>query len=183
MYVGSGCASWCRQVIFYFSAILAFTVLHAARIQTTYSITMGSLSALTTGWWGHFGERYGRTKVLALATFGWFLTVSIPGPISLVVLTSVLQDVTFILAATPSSPLASYGRVLLLIAPVFEGLLGGWSTLQAGTSAYISDCTSSGSRASVFSRFTGVSFLGFSVCIVLTLALEILNQVCSWGPS
>ncbi|KAJ6612128.1 major facilitator superfamily domain-containing protein [Mycena sp. CBHHK59/15] len=118
----------------------------AARIQTMFTTTMGLLSALTTGWWGHFGERHGRTKVLAIATFGLFLT-----------------DLAFILASTPSSPLASHGHTLLLIAPVIEGLLGGWSTLQSGTSAYISDCTSSGSRAAVFSRFTGVSFLGFAL--------------------
>ncbi|KAK7061271.1 MFS general substrate transporter [Favolaschia claudopus] len=118
----------------------------AARIQTTYSIIMGLLSALTTGWWGHFGDRLGRTKVLAISTFGWFLT-----------------DLTFILAAAPSSPLASHGDKLLLLAPVFEGILGGWSSLQSATSAYISDCTSSGSRAAVFSRFTGVTFLGFSL--------------------
>ncbi|KAJ6567429.1 major facilitator superfamily domain-containing protein [Mycena vulgaris] len=118
----------------------------AARIQTIFTTTMGLLSALTTGWWGHFGERHGRTKVLAIATFGLFLT-----------------DLAFILASTPSSPFASHGHKLLLIAPVVEGLLGGWSTLHSGTSAYISDCTSSGSRASVFSRFTGVSFLGFSL--------------------
>ncbi|KAJ7664699.1 major facilitator superfamily domain-containing protein [Mycena rosella] len=118
----------------------------AARVQTMYTTTMGLLSAVTTGWWGGFGERYGRTKVLAISTFGLFLT-----------------DLTFILASTPSSPFSSHGNKLLIIAPVIEGLLGGWSTLQSGTSAYISDCTSSGSRASVFSRFTGVSFLGFSV--------------------
>ncbi|KAJ7179642.1 major facilitator superfamily-domain-containing protein [Mycena filopes] len=118
----------------------------AARIQTTFSITMGLLSALTAGWWGHMGERLGRTRVLAIATFGWFLT-----------------DLTFILVSTPSSPLFKHGRTLLLIAPIFEGLLGGWSSLQANTSAYISDCTSSGSRAKTFSRFTGVSFLGFSL--------------------
>lgn len=46
------------------------------------------------------------------------------------------------------------------MAPVIEGALGGWSTVQASTSAYISDCTSSGSRAQVFSRFTGVTYLG-----------------------
>ncbi len=44
-----------------------------------------------------------------------------------------------------------------------EGLLGGWGTLQAATSAYISDCTSDGSRAHIFSRFTGVFYLGFAV--------------------
>lgn len=46
----------------------------AARLQTIMTTTMGILSALTTGWWGQFGERYGRTKVLAIATFGLFLT-------------------------------------------------------------------------------------------------------------
>ena len=46
----------------------------AARLQTMMTTTMGLLSALTTGWWGHFSERHGRTKVLALATLGLFLT-------------------------------------------------------------------------------------------------------------
>ena len=46
----------------------------AARLQTTMTTTMGFLSALTTGWWGHFGERHGRTRVLAISTFGLFLT-------------------------------------------------------------------------------------------------------------
>ncbi|KAJ7707662.1 major facilitator superfamily domain-containing protein [Mycena rosella] len=116
----------------------------AARLQTSFTVSMGLLSALTTGWWGRFGERHGRTKVLAIASLGLFLT-----------------DLIFILASTPSSPLSSHGHVLLVIAPVLEGLFGGWSTLQSAMSAYISDCTSSGSRASVFSRFTGVAFLGF----------------------
>lgn len=69
----------------------------------------------------------------------------------------------FILVSTPHSPFASHGHKLLIVAPVIEGLLGGWSTLQSTTSAYISDCTSSGSRASVFSRFAGVFFFGFSM--------------------
>ncbi|TFK20295.1 hypothetical protein FA15DRAFT_673617 [Coprinopsis marcescibilis] len=127
----------------------------AARLQTILTTTMGFLSALTTGWWGHFGERYGRTKVLAIATFGLFWT-----------------DLVFILASTPNLPfplsLFSYrsefnhASRLLLLAPIVEGLLGGWSTLQSATSAYISDCTSPGSRAQIFSRFTGVFYLGFS---------------------
>ncbi|KAF9496754.1 hypothetical protein BDN71DRAFT_1445680 [Pleurotus eryngii] len=118
----------------------------AARIQTVMTIIMGSLSALTTGWWGHFGERYGRCRVLALTTLGVLMT-----------------DLTFILVSTPSSPLAAHGHKLLILAPIIEGSLGGWSALQAGISAYISDCTSAGSRAHIFSRFTGVFYLGFSV--------------------
>lgn len=46
----------------------------AARLQTIMTTTMGALSAFTTGWWGHFGERYGRTRVLAISTLGLFLT-------------------------------------------------------------------------------------------------------------
>jgi MFS family permease len=69
----------------------------------------------------------------------------------------------FILVSTPSSPLSEHGHKLLLISPIIEGLLGGHSTLQSGTSAYLSDCTSSGSRAYIFSRFAGVFYLGFSI--------------------
>lgn len=46
----------------------------AARLQTIMTTTMGLLSALTTGWWGHFGERHGRTRVLALSTLGLFIS-------------------------------------------------------------------------------------------------------------
>jgi MFS family permease len=69
----------------------------------------------------------------------------------------------FILVSTPSSPFSKHGHKLLLVSPVIEGLLGGYSTLQSGTSAYLSDCTSSGSRAYIFSRFAGVVYLGFSI--------------------
>ncbi|EMD33326.1 hypothetical protein CERSUDRAFT_57074 [Gelatoporia subvermispora B] len=118
----------------------------AARIQTLMTTTMGALSALTTGWWGHFGERHGRTRVLAASTLGLFLT-----------------DLMFILVSTPHSIFAAHGHKLLIISPIIEGLLGGWSTLQGATSAYVSDCTSDGSRAHIFSRFTGVFFFGFSL--------------------
>lgn len=58
-------------------------------------------------------------------------------------------------------------HIILLVAPFVEGLLGGFTTLTATTSAYISDCTSDGSRASIFSRFAGVNYLGFAVGPVL----------------
>ncbi|EJD07107.1 MFS general substrate transporter [Fomitiporia mediterranea MF3/22] len=119
---------------------------YAARLQTIMTTTMGLLSALTTGWWGHFGERHGRTRVLAAATMGLLLT-----------------DVFFVLVSLPRSPLAAHGHKLLVISPILEGLLGGWTTLQSGTSAYISDCTSDGSRAHIFSRFMGVFYFGFAL--------------------
>ncbi|KAF9003998.1 hypothetical protein BDQ17DRAFT_1424961 [Cyathus striatus] len=106
----------------------------AARLQTIMTTTMGLLSALTTGWWG--------TLVNATAEQG---------------------DLTFILVSTPSSPLSRHGHILLLISPIIEGLLGGWSTLYSAVSAYVSDCTSSGSRAHIFSRFAGLIYLGASL--------------------
>ncbi|KAH7919506.1 hypothetical protein BV22DRAFT_1040811 [Leucogyrophana mollusca] len=122
----------------------------AARLQTIMTTTMGALSALTTGWWGQFGERHGRTRVLAIATFGLFLT-----------------DLTFILVCTPHSPFAAHSHKLLILAPIIEGSLGGWSTLTGANTAYIADCTSPGSRAKIFARFSGVLFTGLALGPVL----------------
>ncbi|KAG1775895.1 major facilitator superfamily domain-containing protein [Suillus placidus] len=118
----------------------------AARLQTIMTTTMGALSALTTGWWGQFGERHGRIRVLAISTFGLFLT-----------------DLTFILVSTPHSPLAVHSHKLLILAPIIEGSLGGWSTLTGANTAYIADCTSPGSRATIFARFTGVLSIGLAL--------------------
>jgi len=73
------------------------------------------------------------------------------------------RDLTFILVSTPHTSFSAHGHKLLILAPFIEGLLGGWSTLQSATTSYISDCTSDGSRAQIFSRFTGVFYVGLSV--------------------
>lgn len=49
-----------------------------ARLQMIMTTAMGTLSAFTTGWWGKFGEVHGRTRVLAAATFGLFMTFVLP---------------------------------------------------------------------------------------------------------
>ena len=77
----------------------------------------------------------------------------------------------FILVSTPHSIFAAHGHKLLIISPIIEGLCGGWATLQAATSAYVSDCTSDGSRASIFSRFTGVFYFGFAIGPTIGAAL------------
>ncbi|KAF9243507.1 major facilitator superfamily domain-containing protein [Melanogaster broomeanus] len=118
----------------------------AARLQVIMTTTMGALSTITTGWWGHFGERYGRTRVLAISTLGLFLT-----------------DLAFILVSTPHNPLADHSHKLLIIAPIIEGSLGGWSSLTGANTAYVADCTSPGSRSTIFARFTGVMYVGFAL--------------------
>ena len=117
----------------------------AARLQTIMTTIMGALSAFTSSWWGSFGERYGRTRVIAITTLGLFLT-----------------DLTFILVSTPHTVFATHGHKLLIVAPLIEGLLGGWTTLHSTINSYLSDCTSDGSRAQIFSRFAGVTFLGLA---------------------
>ncbi|KAI6042516.1 hypothetical protein EDC04DRAFT_2600844 [Pisolithus marmoratus] len=77
------------------------------------------------------------------------------------------KDLIFILVSTPNSPLASHSHKLLVLAPVIEGFLGGWSALTSAQSAYITDCTSSGSRATIFARFSGVLFVGLALGPIL----------------
>lgn len=43
-------------------------------LTVVVTTTAGLLSALSTGWWGQFGDYYGRTKVLAAAQFGVIFT-------------------------------------------------------------------------------------------------------------
>ncbi|GJJ08626.1 hypothetical protein Clacol_002845 [Clathrus columnatus] len=119
---------------------------NAAKLQTIITTTMGLLSALSTGWWGQFGDYHGRTKVLAAAQFGIMFT-----------------DSMFLIASNPPDKLKQHGQVLLLISPIVEGMLGGLSTVASATNAYISDCTSHGSRAQIFSRFTGAGYVGFAL--------------------
>ncbi|KAI9510741.1 MFS general substrate transporter [Russula earlei] len=118
----------------------------AARLQATMATITGILTLCSTTWWGHYGQKHGRTKVLATSTLGLLTT-----------------DVAFAIASTTASPLSRHGYKLLLFAPIVEGILGSHATLQAAISAYISDCTSDGSRAHIFSRFLGVSYLGLSL--------------------
>ena len=75
----------------------------------------------------------------------------------------IYRDLIFILVSVPSSPLSRHGHKILFLASVIEGLFGGHGALQSATSAYISDCTSPGSRAYIFSRFAGATFLGIAL--------------------
>ncbi|KAH8818804.1 major facilitator superfamily domain-containing protein [Flagelloscypha sp. PMI_526] len=124
----------------------------AATIQAIFTTTMGLLSAVTTAWWGHFSERHGRLRVMAMSTLGMFIS-----------------DLAFTFIAAPTLPFLTFNapahhaaRTLLVLAPAVEGFLGGWTTLQSALTAYISDCTSSGSRAHTFSRIIGCMYIGVS---------------------
>ncbi|KAF8751936.1 MFS general substrate transporter, partial [Rhizoctonia solani] len=89
----------------------------AAKLQTLIMTLSGILSALTSGFWGQFGDKHGRTGVIALTIFAMLAT-----------------DSVFLLAASQSAnPTYSFltASRLLVLAPLFEGSLGGFPTMQA----------------------------------------------------
>lgn len=73
------------------------------------------------------------------------------------------RDVIFFILSSEFVKSPSHRQLLLIIAPISEGLLGGYNTIQATISSYVSDCTSDGSRANIFARFHGVFFIGIAV--------------------
>ncbi|GAA5903451.1 hypothetical protein JCM8208_001923 [Rhodotorula glutinis] len=113
-----------------------------AQLALVLALMMGVLSALTTGWWGAFSDRRGRKPVLLLALCG-----------------TVMMDSVFLLVVNFHSTL-SYN--FLFVGPFLDGVVGGWATAQAAVSAYISDSTSPGSRARVFSLLGGCLMGGFA---------------------
>ncbi|KAG8687516.1 hypothetical protein FRC08_011923 [Ceratobasidium sp. 394] len=119
----------------------------AAKLQTLMLTLTGALSALFSGFWGQFGDRHGRSSVIALSIFAMLAT-----------------NLVFVLARSQSAhPAYAFLTAprLLMLSPLIEGGLGGFPTMQAAINAYVSDATPAGtSRAKLFSRFLGISFLG-----------------------
>ncbi|KAH8925148.1 MFS general substrate transporter [Atractiella rhizophila] len=113
------------------------------QLNVLLTLSMGILSALTTGFWGGFSDRYGRKKIVMLSVLG-----------------ILVNDAVFWTTVTFRKVL---GYKFLIVGPLIEGILGGHTTASAGMGAYISDCTGGGSRAQVFSVFMGLFFAGFTV--------------------
>lgn len=103
-----------------------------AHLVMLLTVSTGLLSALTTGLWASVSDRIGRRKVQSVVQFGMFL-----------------NDVSlFTIASFPH--LITHSYYLLLLGPILDGILGGYSTATATMYAYISDVTPDGSRASEF---------------------------------
>ncbi|GAA5820118.1 hypothetical protein JCM11491_007247 [Sporobolomyces phaffii] len=122
-----------------------------ATLALTLTLLMGVLSSLTTGWWGAYSDRHGRKPVLVLAMLG-----------------TVAMDAVF-LATVNYHSVVSYN--FLVLGPVLDGLVGGFSTAQAATNAYLADSTRPGSRARVLSLVAGLMFAGFALGPVLGTVL------------
>ncbi|KAF8212040.1 major facilitator superfamily domain-containing protein [Mycena galopus ATCC 62051] len=116
-----------------------------AKLTATLTTSMGVLGCLTTGWWGAFSDRYGRSRILGLTIFGLLV-----------------NDLNFIFV-TKNFQRIPGGYWFLIVGPIFEGVLGGISAGSAASHAYISDTTHSSERSRYFSFFLAVVFTGFSV--------------------
>jgi MFS family permease len=133
---------------------------------------MGILSALTTGFWGAVSDRLGRTTVMSLSIMGLVsrLVVILNRPSTSKLKNLVHSDVVLIITATYPDKIPG-GYRFILLGPIIDGLLGGFSTIMATNNAYLSDVTPDGSRAHYFGRVQGVMMFGFSLGPILGSAV------------
>ncbi|KAJ7046990.1 major facilitator superfamily domain-containing protein [Mycena alexandri] len=117
-----------------------------ARLTAFITTTMGVLGCLTTGWWGAYSDRYGRTRILSLTIFGLLM-----------------NDFNFILVTKYFRSLPGDGYWFLIVGPIIEGFLGGFGTASAASHAYMADTTSAAERSRIFSIFLGVVFTGIGL--------------------
>ncbi|KAM0756419.1 hypothetical protein T439DRAFT_321118 [Meredithblackwellia eburnea MCA 4105] len=123
---------------------------------TVVAMVSGFLAAGAAGVWGALSDRVGRTPVLAIGMFS--MTTGTIG--------------TILVATYPDK----FGTVTYVSSYALMGLLGGPLSTDAVVSAYISDATEAGSRASIFSTVEGLKAAGIAIGPVLGSALLRLSS-------
>ncbi|KAJ7581089.1 major facilitator superfamily domain-containing protein [Mycena floridula] len=116
----------------------------ASKLIAIMATVMGILGCLTTGWWGSFSDRHGRTTVLFLAVTGLMFA-----------------DWNFILVAKFYDKLPG-GYWFLILSSIVEGCLGSLVSASAASHAYMADTTTPGTRSRTFSMALGLMFVGFA---------------------
>lgn len=107
------------------------------------SLIAGSLTVISSPKLGSLSDRYGRTKVIAMTTFGMLLS-----------------EVINIMLATYSD---IFSVNWLLLGTAFDGICGSFIACMAISHAYASDCTSPPQRAVAFAYFHGCLFTGIAL--------------------
>ncbi|KAJ3573787.1 hypothetical protein NP233_g2219 [Leucocoprinus birnbaumii] len=116
-----------------------------AKFAAAMTTSMGILSCLTTGWWGAFSDRYGRNRVMGISLIGLLTT-----------------DFNFIFVMHYPDAIPG-GYWFLLVGPLVEGALGGFTGAVAAIHAYQSDVTNDGNRSRIFSMGLGLMFTGMAI--------------------
>ncbi|KAF8236196.1 hypothetical protein L208DRAFT_1252513 [Tricholoma matsutake] len=104
----------------------------------------GILSCLTTGWWGSFSDRHGRTRVLGVTVLGVLLN-----DFNLIFVTLLFRQLP-----------GNYW--FLLVGPIIEGCAGGITAASAAMHGYLADTTTESTRSRVFSLSLGLFFTGMT---------------------
>ncbi|KAF9469433.1 major facilitator superfamily domain-containing protein [Collybia nuda] len=116
-----------------------------AKLTSVILTCSGVLACVTTGWWGAFSDRHGRTRVMGISIVGLLLT-----------------DFNFIFT-TRFWPHLPGGYWFLVVGPLVEGTLGGFVSAVASMHAYLADTTTPATRSRVFSLSLGLIFTGMAI--------------------
>ncbi|KAI1906882.1 hypothetical protein LOZ61_006440 [Ophidiomyces ophidiicola] len=114
-----------------------------SRFQLMLNLIAGALAAIASPKLGVLSDGYGRTKIIALATFGTLLG----------------EVVTVMVAARPDV----FSLNFLLLGATFDGLFGSVTTAVALTQSYAADCVAPERRNVAFGYFHGVLFSGIAL--------------------
>ncbi|KAL8733215.1 MAG: hypothetical protein Q9166_002232 [cf. Caloplaca sp. 2 TL-2023] len=107
------------------------------------NVITGLLSAVTSPKLGSLSDRYGRTRMITLVSFGMLVT----------------EIITVLAARMPETFSVNW----LLLGFVCDGLSGSFVASMALTNAYVSDCTPPAKRNVSFGYFHGILFTGVAL--------------------
>lgn len=117
-----------------------------AMLQLQLLTVAGVLSVLTTGFWSRLSDRIGRRHVLAGPVFGAFA----------------IDVAAVVLSVAPMM-----GHLLrpqyLVLSSIIDGALGSSGTFTAMSQSYLTDVTTTGTRARLFALVTGSLFAGIAM--------------------
>ncbi|KAF8643895.1 hypothetical protein AX16_008911 [Volvariella volvacea WC 439] len=116
-----------------------------AKLAAVSTACMGFLSCITTGWWGSFSDRQGRTKLMGISVLG-----------------AILTDFNFIFVSQFHHYLPG-NYWFLLLGPLVEGLFGGLTSAIAAIHAYMADTSTEATRSRLYSLSSGLLFAGMAI--------------------
>ncbi|KAI9822974.1 MAG: hypothetical protein M1826_000307 [Phylliscum demangeonii] len=118
-----------------------------ARFSLLYNLVTGLLAAFTSPRLGELSDRYGRVRIIALATSGLLLS----------------EVITVVAASRPDTVSVNW----LLFGSMLDGIAGSFIAAIALTHSYAADCTPPERRSEVFGYFHGVLFTGIAAGPIL----------------
>ncbi|KAJ7733206.1 major facilitator superfamily domain-containing protein [Mycena maculata] len=134
----------------------------AATLAAVLETTVVVLSFMTVGWWGSFSDRYGRTRVIAIASIGQLLAA-----VNIIFVAKYVQRI-------PG------GYWFLVIDSVISGALGGTSSELVAVMAYMADVSTPEKRSLLFSFLFGIRLASIGVGPILGRGIINITHNLLW---